>query len=465
MLIFCDILHDDIYNKLRNNIENVFNIMNNVSNEQIIMGAIPIKYGDNYWILSSLANLEFSEKNHKLNYVIKYIINEENSGKIIINKVKSVHDINIDTTISELDTIDCFFDTHLNIMFIRFFDININYIDINNYKFSNFNEFTGKINYCWLNNEGNIKNTMYLDSSIIFEDKFINLPSIPYIITNLREHDNEKNNNPITGSIVLNEKQQMIGIVCYVNKFNIISIPINLIIRSFDYLNFNPIYQINVKLEPIQIYLKNALTQDIISSGLYYTKKNISNKYSTQIYNVILSIDNYAITQNGSLLIDDYHVPLTTYLWLIKKPTINNIFIKIKGIPSKFINIKNIKTNEDNVGIYCEEIKKFCYYKIKLYNNTFPISNISYIQYKNKILIELNEQIMQLLQFLIQTTNNFDELYNYVNENKLIDKRILIMIDNKMRIKIIKKLKINNLYDFVSFLKNKKKLKKFLNDF
>jgi hypothetical protein len=211
--------------------------------------------------------------------------------------------------------------------------------------------------------------------------------------------------------------------------------------------------------------LKNALTQDIISSGLYYTKKNISNKYSTQIYNVILSIDNYAITQNGSLLIDDYHVPLTTYLWLIKKPTINNIFIKIKGIPSKFINIKNIKTNEDNVGIYCEEIKKFCYYKIKLYNNTFPISNISYIQYKNKILIELNEQIMQLLQFLIQTTNNFDELYNYVNENKLIDKRILIMIDNKMRIKIIKKLKINNLYDFVSFLKNKKKLKKFLNDF
>ena len=459
MLLYCKHIKHNVYDDIRSNISNIYRIDIN-SNDDIIMNAIPIKYNNDYWIISPLAGLEISSLElNRQSWEIKYIINEKIKGNIFINTVCSIHELkpNIDYKI-----IDCFYDEHLDIMFIKFHDICIEYLEITDYKFEWFDKLeNNNINFIWLDNLLKKKIITSTHNKIIFEDKFINLPSVPYIVSD-PTLINELTDCPIldypcTGSAILNENRQLIGIVNYINKKNIISIPINLIKKSLDYLNFIPIYNWNVNFIPIQINFKNEFDISIIEHGLYI-EKNKKN-------NIIMSIDNYPICANGNLLIKEYKIPISTYLWLFKN--VNKI--KIKGITYKTLH--NVCINKEQDDIYYVDFShkdiKFSYYSSKLFmnNSTLSVSKINYIKYNNKYLIEINEKIMQILKILFQSTDNYDNLYDYINDNKYSNNKIIIMIDSRLNIKIIKKIKnivINNINTIINLFSDKKMLKQYI---
>lgn len=461
MLLHCKHLRHKIYDEIRNNINEIYGI-DTTYTDDIIMNAIPIKYNNNYWIVSTLSSLEISSLElDKKSYEIKYIINNEIKGIININKVCSLHEqeIRMDYT-----TIDCFYDEHLNIMFIKFQDIRIEYFDITHYQFDWFDKFEKcNINLIWLNNLIQKKTIITVNNKIVFEEKFINLPSIPYIVSDTKLI-NELIDSPIldypcTGATALNDMGQLLGIVSYVNKKNIVSIPVNIIKKSLDYLNFSSIYNMNVNVTPIKINYKNELDVSTIEYGLYFKKKETNN--------IIMTIDNYPICCNGDLLIREYSIPLSTYLWLFK----NENIIRIKGISSN--SFKNIRINKEEENLYCIEFKhieniKFNYYSIKLLYNTetaLPITKLNYIEYNKKYLIEINEKLMQVLKILFQTTDNYDKLYDYINENKYLNKRIVIAIDTRMNIKIIKMIKnihVNNINNIIKLFPQKNMIKKYI---
>jgi hypothetical protein len=462
MLLHCKHLKHRFYDDLRHNINNIYGIDMSY-NDDIIMNAIPIKYNKNYWIMSTLGGLEISSLELDIeSYEIKYIVNEEIHGNISINKVCSLHELE-----SGIDykTVDCFYDEHLNIMFINFQDIRIEYIDISDYMFDYFDNFeNNSINYHWLNNLLKKKNITSVNNKIVFEDKFINLPSIPYIVSDtllINELiDCPMLDYPCTGATLYNDKGVLTGIVSYVNKNNIISIPINLIKKSLDYLNFIPIYNMNINFTPIKIKTKNELNVNTIEYGLYFNKKNKKNK-------IIMSIDNYPICPNGNLLIKQYSIPLSTYLWLFK----NENTIRIKGIVSSILNNVCINKDEDiySINLTHGENIKFSYYSTKLFSNTtsaLSVSKLNYIEYNKKYLIEINERIMQILKILFQTTDNYDKIYDYIYENKYSKSRIVIMIDTRINIKLIKNIKNNTIFN-INTIKNlyddKQMLKEYIN--
>jgi hypothetical protein len=463
MLLHCKHLRHKIYDEIRSNINQIYGIDMNCTDD-IIMNAIPIKYNNNYWIVSSLASLEISSLElDKQSYEVKYIINDEIKGNIPINNVCSLHD----TENRKNDkTIDCLYDEHLNIMFIKFQDIRIEYFDITDYEFDWFDNFENcNMNFTWLNNLLVKKTIISPHNKIVFEDKFINLPSIPYVVSETKLInelvDKPMIDYPCTGATVLNELGQLMGIVSYVGKNNIVSIPVNLIKKSLGYLNFIPIYNMNVNLTPIKINYKNELDANTTEYGLYFKKKEANS--------IIMSIDNYSICPNGDLLIRENTVPLSAYLWLFK----NDNIVKIKGISLN--TLKNIRINKEEEDLYYVELTrieniKFNYYKIKLLSNTetaLSISKLNYIEYNKKYLIEINEKIMQILKILFQTTNNYDNLYDYINENKCSNKRIVISINSRMNIKIIKKIKnipILNINNIIKLFPKKNMIKKYITD-
>jgi hypothetical protein len=463
MLLHCKHLRHKIYDEIRSNINKFYGI-DMTYTDDIIMNAIPIKYNNNYWIMSTLVSLEISSLElDKQSYEVKYIISDEIKGNIPINKVCSLHEqeIGIDYT-----TIDCFYDEHLNIMFIKFRDIRIEYFDITDYQFDWFDKFENcNINLTWLNNLLQKKNIISIHNKIVFEDKFINLPSIPYIVSETKSIneliDKPMIEYPCTGATVLNELGQLIGIVSYVGKNNIVSIPVNLIKKSLDYLNFISIYNMNVNLTPIKINYKNELDVNTVEYGLHLKKKDTDN--------IIMTIDNYPICSNGDLLIREYTIPLSTYLWLFK----NENSIRIKGISLN--TLKNIRINKEDEDLYYAELShieniKFNYYNVKLLSNTesaLSISKLNYIEYNKKYLIEINEKMMQILKILFQTTDNYDKLYDYINKNKYLNKRIVVAIDIRMNIKIIKRIKnipIVNINNIIKLFPKEDMIKKYITD-
>ena len=237
MLIYCKHLNHQIYDYIRSSINNVYRI-DTMHNEDIIMNAVPIKYKDNYWIVSNLANLEISSLDlTKEKYEIKYMVNEDINGSIFISKVYSLHELCFN---SDIEGFDCLYDEHLNIMFIKFQDERIEYFDINDYKFENFEEFEKhNIIFSWINNLLQKKTVCSSQNKILFENKFLNLPSIPYAVSDSAMipelTDSSILNFPCTGASVLNETGKLLGIVAYAGKKQIVTIPLDLIKRSLSY--------------------------------------------------------------------------------------------------------------------------------------------------------------------------------------------------------------------------------------
>ena len=185
------------------------------------------------------------------------------------------------------------------------------------------------------------------------------------------------------------------------------------------------------------------------------------------MYNLILSIDEYPVSLTGDLLINERLIPVSTYLWLFK----NEDTIKIKGISSN--NLTNIRINNENelMSIDCREIEniRFNHYNMKLsceLDDVLPVSKLNFIKYNNKYLIELSEKIMQILKILIVSTDNYDKLYDYINQNLFSDKKIVVLIDDNVNIKIIENIKnttVNNLNSIIKYYKKESTLKNYIN--
>jgi hypothetical protein len=488
MLIYCKYLKHPIYDIIKNYVNFTFSKNKDVEDtkerdeqdKDIILNAIPIKYNNKFWLLTNISEIEISSLllNNK-KYEITYFENEKINGTIIINKICSLHELHLN---NYTEDIDCLYDEHLDIMFIKIKNLDIEYIDIGkceNTILSLLNDFVENrqiINIKWINNLMENKQINSPINKIIFDDNFINLPSIPYIVSELTNIDNFDDicNIPCSGGIITTQSEEFLGLISYVNGNKIVSIPNFLIIKSLNYIEKMGIYKLNLDLIPIKIILKDVFNKDIYNYGVYYIKKKTkknedkSEKLYGKMCNIILSIDNYLISSSGDLIIDNKEIPITAYLWLIK--TKENL--KIKGISSTCLKNNCIINDEvkNTEIIDCRNINniKFSYYNLKLnYNldNCMTMSNINYIKYGKKYLIEINEKIMQILKKVIMNTENLNDLYDYVYENKFLNKQVVIFINNYYDIKIIKKIKnktIKNLNTITSYFKNSDSLKNYI---
>jgi hypothetical protein len=477
MLIICKHLEHSIYNNIQNNIKNIYDIDTSY-NDDIIMNAIPIKYNDEYYIFANLAKLEISAISyHKKSYNVEIIINDKQRHIINIANVISVHQIN--SKIIPNDG-DCFYDEHLNIMFIKFRNIHIEYIDItlDNFTLERLEKLNNiNIIFKWLNNlcENKIINSS--ENKLIFQDDFIDLPKIPVLSSNSQTIDElidcDLINYPCTGASVFSETSDFIGMVSYSDKETIITIPVILLKRTLEYLDNKPICKNDLIVYPIQInYLDDPEINDF---GLYYKKK--SKKYDIhQNYNIITLIDGYIISPIGDLIINNLEFSLSTYLWLM---TINDK-LKLKSIKKSILkDTKIFKKRIDcnlkfmyfiNLKKYKEEMT-FINYEIKInksLNKSLSVSNLNFINYNNKIMIELNEKIMQLLKPVMQTTDILDYLYDYVIEKNKYNEKIILIIDDRLNIKIVNNIndkKIKSITDVFKIFKTIKKVEHFIENF
>ena len=95
------------------------------------------------------------------------------------------------------------------------------------------------------------------------------------------------------------------------------------------------------------------------------------------------------------------------------------------------------------------------------------VSKLNYIEYNKKYLIEINEKIIQVLQILFQTTDKYNELYDYINEKKYLNNRIVVVIDSLMNINIIKKIKniyVKNLNNIIELFPIKDMIYEYITD-
>jgi hypothetical protein len=473
MLIYCKQLKHQIYDYIRSSVDNALRIIpttqtdsiDRTLDEDIIINAIPIKYNDNYWILSNLANLQISSLDLTGGtYEIKYIVNEEVNGTIIIRKVCSLHELNLK---EEVEDIDCFYDEHINIMFIKFQDTRIDYLDIEDNKLLNFDEYEStNLLFSWINNSLEKNTIVSSNNKIVFEDKFLNLPPIPYIVSSSRVinelADRPMITYPCSGSSVFNNEGEFAGIVSYVTPEQIITIPLMLIRRSLKYMEEYPLYKFNYELNPVKIILKNALGVEITEYGMLYKKK----EEHEEIRNVILSIDEHQITNEGELLVQKKSVPVSTYFWLFKKER----SIKIKGISSTSLKDIRIHNSNDQMTIDCRHVEnlRFSNYNMKLsnkYSDALSVSKLNFVKYKNTCLIEINEKIMQMLKIIIMNSDIFDELYDYINENKFSSRKIVVAMNDSLNVQIIQKIKntaVINLDTIIKYYKTENALKKYI---
>lgn len=470
MLIVCKYLKHCIYDDIQKNIKSIYGIDSSYY-EDIIMNAIPIKNDDNYYIFANLAKLEISSLElNKQSYSIEYIIDKEFTGTIQINNVISVHDI---TTKKNPKDGDCFYDEHLNIMFIKFRDIHIEYIDITDYNINEFDKINNiNCSITWLNNFFENKIIYSRNNKIIFQDDFIKLPPVPFLLSETQLIDdlteNDMVNYPITGSKVFDDSGNFIGMVSSVDKEHILTIPLILLKRAIKYVNNCSMKTFKLDADPIKIYYNDIEMNDKCINGLYCKNKE-KKKYHFNKYCIIISIDGFTISSSGKIQFGKVEVPLITYFWLFK---LNNIS-KIKSIDDRMIENSRICKLDNDLSIYCRNEGTLMYkqHEIKLKkqsSNSLSVSDLNYIKYKNKIMLEMNEKIMQILKPIMQTTDHLDYLYDYIISKKTYSDKIIVIIDNRLNIKIVNKInntKLKNIDNVFKHFKTQKEMRNFIENF
>jgi hypothetical protein len=86
--------------------------------------------------------------------------------------------------------------------------------------------------------------------------------------------------------------------------------------------------------------------------------------------------------------------------------------------------------------------------------SSLSVSQLNFIKYNGKYLLEINEKIMQILKYIIQNTDNYDDFYDWIDENKLTGKKIVATIDKNLNIKIITKIREMTITSLDTILKN-----------
>lgn len=485
-------------------IKNIFlNELDENIDEKYIFHGIPIKFKEYYLILTSLGNLDLSTiinencDNISTKYEIDYIVNNNINGTINIHNVISMHKININTDINQYN---CFYDEHLNLLFLKFQDMHIEYLEIPFQEINKLVDYSNMnllVNINWISNKLTKKTLKYnIKNKYVIDDKFINLPPIPLIILNTNDYVDldaviinqldQLDQLPLTGSNVFDEKNNFIGMINNIDQTKIIIITLSLISRSLNYLENIKLPELYFDTAIAEINLTNILNKKITTQyGLYLkydyinhhkelknsnSKRikelkhtdlsiNISEQKKLKDNSIILSIDNLLFNKDGEIKIDkNILLPLSTYIWLYKGK-INNIEIKI--INGSILKDIHIPFNDANININDHNIAKILKFTNIKYNfgylndnSTLNTKTINFIKYKKKYLIELNEQILQKIKPILTSSRKYNEINEYIWNNRFSKDKIIILFDtNNMYIKQINNIGKNNIHNLDNIYK------------
>ena len=204
----------------------------------------------------------------------------------------------------------------------------------------------------------------------------------------------------------------------------------------------------------------NYITKDINGNEIE-VKDKIFDKST-----LILSIDGMKINEDDNII---YYKPISinSYIWFFKKLDIDNYYD---------ISVELLKLN--NTIVRCEK---------KIYNNInlgINLSNFNYINYKNKYIFELNENILFLLKKYILEDKLYYEFIKYIIKNMYKKNKIMIgmelyilnnfdNLENNKQVKILDETihirpkifilkKYKNIEDICDNYDNIKKLKYFI---
>ena len=399
------IIEFNIKNNFYDDLENQFYGSN--PNSCVMYNFIPVKILEEYYILTSLKNLECYLLEYKENITVKLYI-----GNIVtflkINSVISFTEKNYNPS----EKYDCYIDSISNLILIKFKYEDLNYIKIDNNMNPEIDLFTNQqdilLTYIWTDN--NLKNNKITRKSklrFVWENKYINLPEIPYIldIPNIN-----KKLNPLSGSGVFNTYGFM-GMVSYINESEIIITPLITIKKLAKYLEGEIILFLGLDLYPVHFDFKSELNKInfdyglLIGNNFYDIYKKINKSKKKLIYN----------NQNSDNNINDTIGNNDMYINILEKN--NNEFDKKQIISEeKQIILEEKQIILEEKQIILEEKQIISEKKDELYN------------YKTNDEININSDEF----YDINTRNSTIEKLILDRENKkcLSKKNILCLVDN-----------------------------------
>jgi hypothetical protein len=438
-----------------------YKLYNNKKNQTIIYNFIPIKILQKNFILTSSKDLEGYLLDYKNNINVKlYIKNNENKDKdkdededieiidLCLNNVISFEK-NICYDENIVDGNNCFIDPICNLLLIQFNSSKLNYIEIdNNLNYNDdlrYNSEKVKLNYCW-NNE-NLEQITYnkiTDISNVWENKYVNLPSIPYIIDTI-DINSDNSLIPNTGSAVY-EHNKFIGMVSYVNTYEIVITPLICIKKLSKYLYGDNLLFLGLDLCPIKLDFKLGLNKLEYENGLlifnnFYdnilTKKNNLLKKVKKIYKN--NEENYDELNNKYLKESDNK----------DQKELNNKYLEEsdnkdqKELNNKYLEESDNKDQKELNNKYLEESdieinNKYLEDYKKLKNNNFLLDIFKKKDCKKKRLDELDElDEIELLEQekinneLLKLNKNLDIIINTSDNDRYLKKgNIICSIDD-----------------------------------
>jgi hypothetical protein len=324
------------FNKKQNfydDLENKFYGIDSPSS--VIYNFIPVKILDEYYILTSSKDIESYLIEYRQNITVKLYI-DDTVKFFKINSVISFSEKNYNPS----KKYDCYIDSIGNLVLIKFKFDNFNYIEIDNHLCPHTDIMENKqdilLTYIWTgNNLKNYKITKNSQIKFVWENKYINLPEIPYILDNPNIN---KKLNPTTGSAVFNV-DNFLGMVTYINDNEIIITPLITIKKIAKYLEGEIILSLGLDLYPVSFNFKSELNKINFDNGLlvannfYDNYKKKINKSKKKLKNNYICSNNF----NNSNIYDQKQSEPDQKL--IKEYSNDNI---------DQIKINNVKKNFDN---------------------------------------------------------------------------------------------------------------------
>lgn len=456
-------LYEDIENK-------IYNTESKIKYQIILHNLTPIKYKNKKFLVTSFNGLEhlFLEKDKKI--IIKYFIDKDNYGDIILKKYLNLLDIKEKgyEFLSLYDSYyDSYYDEHTNLLFIKFQDICIKYFDIEDINIERLlynNLINENIYIKFIDHTINSKVINdKISSNYKFNNKYFSLPPVPYLSI-----DTDK--QPFKGSQIVDENNNLIGIVNNLINNKIIITPLLNIVRSLKYFEGNIIKALFFDYKVIKTQISNLDISKIKNDNVLlitnFSGYKNDKKYKKSVYGKIFQINNiiYSINDNyfdneGNIVLNGLNIPIYTYLWLLilKKAD-------IKYIPnSKLNNVnfeeENVILNDSNFTNLCLKTKELNLIKLDKIN-TIRISKLNYLNTDNIYIIELNEKILSIIKNYMIQNKQFHSVLDKIYDNRYSDKSKNILLylrikKNKHVIEIINEYKsIHSLEKKLSKLKD-----------
>jgi hypothetical protein len=419
-------LYEDIQNK-------IYNSESEVKSQILIHNLTPIKYKNMKLLVTSFNGLEhlFLEKGKKI--IIKYFIDKDNHGDIILQKYLNLLDIK---KLSEDNFLqyDSFYDEHTNLLFIKFQDICIKYFDLDNInidrliydKLLDENIYIKFIDHTINSKVINDK----ISSNYIFSNKFLSLPPIPYLTI-----DTNNDKFPFKGSLIVDENNNLIGIVNNLINHKIIIIPLLNIIRSLKYLECKVIKSLFFDYKVIRVKSSKLETSRIrndfyalMVTNFIGDKKGRHGKIF-QKNNLIYSINDNNFDNEGNIVLEGVNIPIYTYLWLKMIKNVNINFISNSLLNNINFEEENIILEDSNFVNICYKTRELCLKKLDKINN-IKTSRLNYLNTNDIYIFELNEKILSIIKnYMIENKELdpiLDKIYNYRYSEK--SKNILLYL-------------------------------------